>query len=517
MQPDLKKDFFQQVKWLLFFGLLALFQWQCLAPKRPGIPPGVQKVLNHAGPNKPELMKAVARYVEDKDSLRLQALYCLLAQMDKNYTVFYSVQDSLGNHYFFNPRKYSSYLALKHAWDSTEQIRGNLVYHADSFRVDAQTLSGNFLIENLDEAFRIRQAFPWSGKYDFKTFCRWILPYRVANEPVENFRRHFLKEYGPLPRRFYDFAVSPMDVALYLNQRINQIADYKDTYNKSLNIQTINKLEKSHYGNFYDINVYKVKVLRAFGIAAALDYTPFLADTNFGYAYTTAILPDHNELVLEYPHGVKNLHRPGRIAKLYRRTFFRDSASLFAVKNIHRSTPVFLGDFYYDDITNITGSAPVWIRLNDTARYAYLSVFNDGGWRPVSWTAPRKDSTALFRKTGKGIVYLPVGFQKHNLIRLGTPFLLDHKGIKHYLRADFSAQQRVRLYRTNRWEKMIPGKTYTLYFWNGNWEILSAFKAGKNGNSLLLPAKGLFFLTNGDIDFNERIFIINSQGKQVFY
>ncbi len=508
----------QMKKTTFFFLLLALplFQWQCLKSNRPGIPRTVQKVIRHAGLNKPELMKAIGEFVEDNDTLRLEGLYRLMAQMDKNYTVFYSVQDTLGNHYFFNPQKYDDYLALKHAWDSTERINGNLIYHADSFWVDAQTLRGDFLIKNINNAFHSYTSFPWTKRYDFKTFCQWILPYRVANEFPEAFRDYFQKEYGPLPQRFYNADVHTIDVARYLNHLINRKIDFKDTYNKSLNVQSIKKLEKTGFGNFYDINIYKVKVLRAFGIAAAMDYSPFLADTNFGYAYTTVILPDRNEFILEYPHRVNSIRKPGRLAKVYRRTFFRDSASLYAIKKIETATPPFLGDFYYSDITNNLSSAPVGIHLNDTIRYAYLSVFNDGGWRPVAWSLSH-DSTALFKKMGKHIVYLPVGYKNHNLLRLGLPFLLDDRGIKHFLKADFSSQHLVRIQKVNPWEKLLPGKIYTLYLWDGNWKTLSVFKAGKNGISLLIPSNGLFLVTDNDIDFNERIFVINALGEQQFY
>ncbi len=516
MEPNRAFSFFRKGALLFMLTAAMLFQWQCLKSTRPGIPVSVQKVIRRAGINKPELMKAIGHYVEDKDSLRLRALYGLLAQMDKNYTVFYSVQDTLGNHYTFDPEKFEDYRSLKRAWDSTEQLHGNLIYHADSFKVDAQTLSGNFLMKNTDEAFRAYRSFPWSKQYGFSTFCRWILPYRVANELPETFRQYFLNEYGPLPKRFFAPDVHILDVALYLNQRINRKIDYKDSYNKSLNIQTIKQLEKSGRGNFYDINIYKVKVMRAFGIAAALDYTPFLADTNFGYAYTTVILPDHNELVLEFPHKVARLHKPGRVAKLYRRTFYRDSASLYTIKKLSTGTPPFMGDFYYSDITSPSGSSPVWIRLNDTAKYVYLSVFNDGGWRPVSWAVTR-DSTALFEKMGNNIVYLPVSFQNHNLMRMGAPFILNGSGRKEFLHADFSFSRLVRLKKVNAWEKMKPGENYTLYYWEGNWKVLSSFTAGPKGNILSLPSGGLFFLSNDDIDFNERIFIVNSRGRQQFY
>ena len=507
------------IKIIIFFFsflILVILQWQCLKSAKPGIPAGVRQVIDNAGINKPELMKAIGRYVAAKDSLKRKALFCLMAQMNKNYTVWYSVQDTLGNHYHFNPKDYPDYLALKHAWDSTEQIRGNLIYHADSFQVDGQTLSGNYLINNLNRAFQAYTTFPWSKPYNFKTFCHWILPYRVANEQPEDFRQYFLKEYGPLPEKFYQEQTHVLDVALFLNKLINQKLDYKDTYNKSINVQTIRQLEKSGFGNFYDINIYKAKVLRSFGIAAAMDYSPFLADTNFGYAYTSVILPGGNELVLGFKHGIKNLHKPGRVAKVYRRTFFRDSSSLYTIKNIRTSTPPFLGDFYYSDITNGLQMANVRLRLNGNPKYAFLSVFNDGGWHPVSWAIP-KDSTAFFRKTGTHIVYLPVSYKKNILMRLNAPFILDGRGRKFFLKPDFTFRQQVKLLKTNSYDYMVPGEIYTLYVWSGNWISLIAFRAGKGGYFLSVPRGALFLLTNDDIVFNERIFIIDSSGKQQFY
>ncbi len=505
-------------KGIFLFSLSALtmLSWQCLKSTKPGIPASVRRVIQNAGLNKPELVKAIGYYEKNKDTLQRKALFCLMAQMNKNYTVYYSVQDSLGNHYFFNPEKYPDYLSLNRAWDSTEQIRGNLIYHADSFRVDGQTLKGNYLIHNLNEAFKAHTLFPWSKDYDFQTFCHWILPYRVANERPEKFRKYFLKEYGPLPSKFYNDTSHPLDVALYLNKLINQKIDYKDTYNKSINVQTIKQLEKSGLGNFYDINIYKVKVMRAFGIAAAMDYTPFLADTNFGYAYTTVILPDRDEFILAYNHRVKAMHKQGRLAKLYRRTFFRDSSSLYAIKKTKKSTPPYLGDFYYKDITNPLQSANVWLHLNGNPEYAYLCVFNDGGWHPIAWTTA-KDSLALFKEMGTHIIYLPVSYEQHMLIRMGLPFILHRQGLKAFLNADFSFRQSVKLQRTSPHDKLKSGKNYTLYFWDGNWKILSNFNAGKSGYITDVPAGALFLLTNNDLSFNERIFIISNNGRQQFY
>ena len=102
-------------------------------------------------------------------------------------------------------------------------------------------------------------------------------------------------------------------------------------------------------------------------------------------------------------------------------------------------------------------------------------------------------------------------------MRLNAPFILDDRGRKFFLKPDFTFRQPVKLLKTSPYNNMVPGETYTLYIWNGNWISLIAFRSGKDGYSLSVPRGALFLLTNDDIDFNERIFIIDSNGKQQFY
>jgi hypothetical protein len=499
---------------VILLALFGLFNWQCFKSTRPGIPKAVRETISVSGINSPELMKAIVHYNAPADSNQLKALYWLLGNMDGNYTVQYTVEDSSGNQYHFPPSKYGSYAALENAWDSVEKKAGPLVFHADSFRMDQKRIKSAFLIHNIDQAFKAYQTFPWDKSYDFSTFCRWILPYRCANETVEPFREHFLKEYNSQVKNSGDTTVR--GAAQLLNKLVNLKIGYKDSYNKETNVQTVEALEKSGYGNFYDINIYKVKVMRSFGIAASLDYTPFLADTSFGYAWTTVFLPDHSELRLEFPSGVKNLDKPGRLAKVYRRTFEKVRNSLFARKNIKESTPPFMGDYYYQDITDSLTSKTVKIHCPVKAGYAYLAVFNDGGWHPVSW-GNAKDSVVIFHRMGTHIIYLPVKLDKRKLVPTGAPFVLDEKGIQHPLIPDRLATQNVFLSGINPDQKIDRGTIYTLYVWEGNWKRLFSFSGTDHGIRVRLPRNGLFLMKNKDLPHLERIFVVGSDGKQIFY
>lgn len=499
----------------MILALFSFFNWQCLKSTHPGIPETVRKTIASSGLNGPELMKAIVQYSYPADSIKLKALYWLIANMEGNYTVQYSVQDSVGHHYHFSPTKYKNYDALEDNWDSIQNLVGTLSYRADSFWVDKNQLNAAFLIKNVEEAYKAYTTYPWAKSYDFGQFCRWILPYRCANETVEPFRKHFIQEYGPDLKNSHEMHI--LEVALLLNKLVNQKIHYKDSYNKEANTQTIEQLEHSGYGNFYDINIYKVKVLRSFGIAASLDYTPFLADTSFGYAWTTVLLPGNSELKLEFPTNVKKLDTPGRVAKVYRRTYENVKTSLFARKDIRETTPPFLGDYYYLDITDQLSSKTVSIRINKKNDYTYLAVFNDGDWHPISWGIPSKDSIVTFQRMGTNIVYLPVRLEKHRLFWVSAPFILDKQGTQHSLIPDFSSKQNVLLTRTGPYQKLVQGTSYTLYVWKGNWTPLFSFTGSKKAISVQLPDNGLFLLTDNELPLQERIFVVSSHGNQVFF
>jgi len=500
---------------ILLLAAFAFLNWQCLKSKQAGLPLSVVKVVSQAGINKPELMDAIGHYLAPADSIKKKALYWLIANMDGNYSVYYSIRDSLGKQYYFPPKNFSNYIDLKHSWDSEEQKLGNLIYQSDSFLVDNRQLKADFLIKNLDQAFKAYKSFPWSKHYDFHSFCRWILPYRCANESVVPFREHFLKKFGDSVRKLN--STNTLDVALLLNKLVNREIDYKDSYNKEANVQHISQLEHAGVGNYYDINIYKVKVLRSFGIAAALDYSPFLADSSFGYAWTTVILPDHSEWMLEFNHKVSHLHALGRLAKVYRRTFEKDTSSLYAIKDLKQTTPPFLGHYYYRDISNQLFHQDVKLPFYPKIPYAFLAVFNDGEWHPIDWSIPKTQKGTIFHQMGRGVVYLPVSQKDTKLSQLGSPFILDSQGQKKFLTADFSLETTAQISMVSPHQQLQNGKSYTLYVWKGNWLPLYQLKDRQQGISLSLPANGLFLLSDGDIDFSERIFVVDENGTQVFY
>ena len=56
---------------------------------------------------------------------------------------------------------------------------------------DCHVIKAEYLIENIDLAFAAWQKRPWRHSLSFDEFCEWILPYRIGDEPLENWRKVF--------------------------------------------------------------------------------------------------------------------------------------------------------------------------------------------------------------------------------------------------------------------------------------------------------------------------------------
>ena len=79
--------------------------------------------------------------------------------------------------------------SVKKAWTHMPTGNGTKVY-------DAQVISADFLINHIDHVFRVWDSRPWLRHYSFDEFCRYVLPYRLADEPLEAWREAYYRKYA---------------------------------------------------------------------------------------------------------------------------------------------------------------------------------------------------------------------------------------------------------------------------------------------------------------------------------
>lgn len=384
----------------LFSAILLLsffYATSCLKSRKPGLPLKVVHVIQTTGFNRVELTKAIGRYIETPDSNKLQAIYFLIQHMERHYAVVYKVTDSAGNMYHFNPLSYASDSLLFAHWDSLTVTREGFGYQADKYVLDRDTITSEFLIQTVEDAFSLKQV-PHLAYIPDEVFFKYVLPYRIGNELIDPWRTTL----RPLANLIAEENNQPNadSIALAVNQYVNTHFSFDKRFLKNAFEQHTDTLLLTGTGNDRDLSWLKVKLLRTLGIPATVDYIPYLADSSHSYHFAVYYATDSSFKPLLSKNDEDLLSNAALIPKVYRRVYHQLDSSLFALKSIQKTTPPYLGHYHYLDVTeHYTETKNLVYKGPCPDSIIYISVFNDGKWRAVDW-AICKEETAAFKNVG---------------------------------------------------------------------------------------------------------------------
>ena len=62
----------------------------------------------------------------------------------------------------------------------------NMPFHG---AYEGKTVDSAFLVNHIEWAFKVWREQPWGKHVDFDTFCEYILPYRIGDEPLSLWRK----------------------------------------------------------------------------------------------------------------------------------------------------------------------------------------------------------------------------------------------------------------------------------------------------------------------------------------
>lgn len=157
--------------------------------------------FQYADTNSKELKKVINFYSENpKDSLKLKAAYFLIENMiGKGYYKLtkYTTNGVQCDFDVFNPKfdfinGIDSINKLKKKYEDSAKC-GVIFYANPQFVEDIKTVSSEYLIENIEFAFKAWKM-PWAKKLTFEQFKEFILPYRFGNEPLQNWRKEMFEK-----------------------------------------------------------------------------------------------------------------------------------------------------------------------------------------------------------------------------------------------------------------------------------------------------------------------------------
>lgn len=413
----------------------------------------IERALTLAKGNRPELEKVLLHY--RNDSLKLEAAKYLIRNMPGHR----SLRDTAAAGRYYDAVD-SVLLAMDSlpgntVKDSLESLTKRYPSEFSEEAVpDVEIITADYLIRNIDEAFRQWREGNWAVHLSFDQFCEFILPYKGEDLRFLDDWREYLKH--PFGQRLGElqycelYARSAISAASTVNDDLKRETNPWITPSPLYPVYRLSTKIKLPFGMCDDYTELATAVLRSNGIPVATDFTPQWPFQAQGHSWN--VLLSNDRKMIPFAGAGSNPGEPhvlyDRMAKVFRKTYTIDPG----VEELQRVEPYVPAAFESPFIRDVSAEymecvdVEVEIRRKD-AQYAYLAVFDNRSWVPVAF-ARVEDGKARFRDMGRDIAYLPVCYDgAGNQLIAGDPFLLTYQRSVEQLKADTLERRPITLYR----------------------------------------------------------------------
>lgn len=215
--------------------------------------------MSDAGDNAGEISRFLDRY----DGEKKEAASYLIRGMIGQYAVSGFGLDSIENLYHQLPRPNRSW-----QFDSVQLASGKR-YEKILRRktADLQTLTSDYLIRNFDDAWEQKEKCSWNRDLSLSDFCELLLPYRIGDEPLTEWRKAYRAAYDSLSDKIYS-APNAVAAAAIISKTLGEIH-----YNNKLKTphRPATGLLTAPVGFCREDCDRTVYALRAFGIPVTID------------------------------------------------------------------------------------------------------------------------------------------------------------------------------------------------------------------------------------------------------
>lgn len=298
---------------------------------------------------------------------------------------------------------------------------------------DAETITSNYLKENLEDAWDIWQNSPWSEKLTKEEFCEYILPYRIGDEPLTSWRKSYREWLLPLKDTLSKITNS-VNAARIVSEYIKPCP-----FNAQLNVphrSALNLLE-APVGNCREDCDRTTYAMRSLGIPVVTDVMIVSPDNTTPHQWNSVydtddkiFRPFDNGLYLPTRDSIHNDRR--KKGKVYRQTFSLNLDRLEKYKNI-KHPPVSLMNPRLKDVTSEYFGENEAIVETNVKEDVFLGVFGKGDYHPLD-IADKKFGKANFHNIEPYVIFFPISTSKSKYKPCGYPFLLKKDGNTHFFK-----------------------------------------------------------------------------------
>ncbi|MFC5410323.1 transglutaminase domain-containing protein [Larkinella bovis] len=380
---------------------------------------------------------------------------------------------------------------------------------------DLGHVKADYLIQNIDLAFQTAAEQLQEGSLPFADFCEYVLPHRLASEPLTPWREQCIREFGALRDTFQRADDRNLAVCKHINIAFYNELKYSMNA-KPARYRSWEEMAKNKEGDCWLMTSVIEYPLRALGIAVTTDFVPMWSNSNGGpHAWNVMVTSKYGwtkfmgcERYPTFPADYDPLltyHEFRRSGKVFRKTYSTNTTTLPHLLDDEDDIPF---NLQFDRVIDVTDQyfpvSDVDLRLpsESTPEMVYLATFSNGEWIPVFWAKPR-DNRCRFPKMAKGVVYLPCTYQGGKGVEaLDKPFYIDENtGQKVTFRADLQRKTAIPVHytRSKLMEEIaafslgrtglalfqtmdsicldqkrsapLADKTYRLYYWDNGWQL----------------------------------------------
>lgn len=543
-------------------GYFILFSWFVAGSLCLGLYPCKNKdtqtaldiAMEKAGDNRQELEKVLRHYQQSPaDSLKYKAA-CFLIENMPYYS--YPVGKQLDNYKtYFNWLRHYRKKTPRELSDSIRQLFGPI--GEQEKKQDIHEIDSAYLCHNIEWAFKVWQEQPWGKHISFATFCEYILPYRIEDEPLKYWREEYYNKFDslliPLKNSNSPDKENPVAVANYLIQKLPHkyhrytgIFPYSFGHVGPEHVQYLT-------GSCREVTDFAVYLFRALGIPCAIDFIPVRGNVNASHLWVVCWDKYGKEYMTDFPRELwpteKNWwYEHDDSPKVYRTTFSLNRTLAEETSYDGEEIYPFWSLPKFTDITHVYGRhyleqvrIPV-SRLYNTptkGKIAYLCLSYRKRWIPVDRTVYKRGQL-IFNKLRKGSVMRIATYENKELEVIGTPGCFQQDGSHEYTNVfdgkswtsfDYKESEGgwagldlgipTQIYKIvytprNRDNYIRPGDTYELFYCDKDW--ISAGEMQATSDSLhyqQLPQNALLLLCNYTRGTQERIFVYEN-GSQIW-
>ena len=414
--------------------------------------------LKAAGENKSELKAVLKHYRKvDKDPQKLEAAKYLIANMPAHYS--YGDTASINSYY----RKALEILGTGPSPDWQREILrqiGDTQYAGITGNIisDINVMTADYLIYNIDHAFKQWKTKPWATHLTYDEFRDWLLPYKVTElQSFDAWRDTLSQHYSDSISTVTDLSDDRNTIYGAIEIVRNEIHSKQSEIGHrviwgdrgSIPMRSAATWVRMTYGTCKDYVTMGTAVFRSLGLPATIDKAPYWGRNSDGHSWY--VFPDDrgreqvtiNSLIM--PAGMQ-FYPYERIPKVWRETY---NINCEVVKYRRFAKYVYPFDICVKDVTNkynltsdlvIETDGDIVKSLKDR-KYVYIAMaVNKSGpyWQVLDFGLLKR-GMAHFNNMGRNMLYIALGYDGNELVPISKPFILHKSGQVEYI--DNSGEQ----------------------------------------------------------------------------